>query len=470
MRKILRRRAVLSLSLIAPLIWVSVAAALIGGTPERPARVSLQLNAESAELADSPLVRGWLVSWDAEGAMIQESRSDEVGELYPWTTFRTKSVYDTIRRLNTRNDPRAWFELGLLMLELDGEDEAERAFTQALRLRPETEAAINHAKQLDQQGASPLGAADMYDSPAENAEDAEGTEGKPAPAVEEPPKPRSPQWPVIDERRALESTAKLKRKAAELLDKAGFRIRPIETECFILYSEMGDAESHRWAEQLDRMYVTLAETLDVPKKTRLFDGKCVIFIFNTRDRFLHFEKQAFGYDASGAGGLFHPRGGDAFVSFYRQSDDNRFLTVLLHESTHAFMYRYRSWSSLPTWANEGLADYIAGHLNTRSDEPRRHWSDAKRFVLNGGNVPEIFELNYRDNSWQDHDNGYAVSHMLVRYLIRHKPAEFKAWIDEIKDGTPWKEAFEKHFGVTTAKVAQGFAAEIRSEPHYSDRR
>ena len=195
-------------------------------------------------------------------------------------------------------------------------------------------------------------------------------------------------------------------------------------------------------------------------------GKCVIFIFETKEDFVVFEKQAFNYNAHAAAGVCHQRGHHVYVSFFKGGNDARFASVLIHENVHAFMYRYRTPMALPTWANEGLADFVAGHLVRESPEPLHHWRHAREFVLAGGDAREIMAQSYLDGTWFD-GNSYPVSHMLVRFMLKYRARAFKEWIDDVKAGVEWTASMSDRFGVTPGVLAQGFAKEMRSERSYT---
>ena len=258
----------------------------------------------------------------------------------------------------------------------------------------------------------------------------------------------------------------MKTEAEKLLATAGYTIEPVETEHFLFYSDLSKRETRRWSAELDKMYRTLIRVLELPPDSKLFYGKCVIFIFASRDDFIHFEAVSMNYDASRAAGLFHGKGDFTFVSFYRQMRDSWFASTLVHETVHAFMYRYKSPASMPTWANEGLADYTAGQLITTSDEPLRHWYHARNFINQRGRAIDIMNQTYRDGSWHTEDS-YPVSHMLVRFMIKFKPRAFKLWIDDIKDGRDWRASLMERFNVTPEKLSTEFARFVNEEKEYS---
>lgn len=161
-----------------------------------------------------------------------------------------------------------------------------------------------------------------------------------------------------------------------------WRLSQTDAGEFILFTDL-DEKATKEAAALERMYRALVRTLELPAETRLFQGKAVVFLLTKRDEFVHLEREAFGVDPNGAIGMCHLRDADVFVVCHKAEDETAYMSTLIHETVHGFMYRYKSPAELPIWANEGLADYIAGFLLTNSLEPGRHWTQAKAFVRLG---------------------------------------------------------------------------------------
>jgi len=423
----------------------------------RPVKVTLQVEGEATPVAGS------LVAWDHTDLFIA---TDDGERPVSWRSVKPAQAYDIARRIIDPKEAKDWVWLGLTVLGSGDEALAKRAFDVAARLDASVRTKAEEAIRLHRQGGDPATA--FADAPAR-----EESPATPAPAK----RPRrgvdpqgdqagpTPRWPELSEEQSDQHTRTIKVQCAELLSKAGMPITPVETEVFLLYSDLSRPETDRWAGELDRMYVTLLATLEIPKGTRLFQGKAPIFIFRDQDRYMAFERSAFNFNAENTAGVNHQRNGYTFTSFYKSSDDRRFNSTLIHETVHAFMYRYRSPARLPTWANEGLADYIAGHLVAHSEEPLQHWQHSRNFVSAQGDPMTIMRQSYADGSWFTQDS-YPVSHMLVRFMLKHKPRAFKEWIDDIKDGKDWKQSLADRFKVSPETLAAGFARDISSEPGY----
>ena len=388
-----------------------------------------------------------------------------------WEQLKPEVVYETARRIIGRRDAMAYFRLGIEMLVLDDPKLAERAFNYSVRLESRLEELVEQTVERWNNGEDPRS---MYMVAKHHLEDQDR-------AATRDRTEHSDQAPV-DRSQAVKGATPWKplgveereeaiKRQRHFVQTAGYgpgdnRRRVYETENFIMATDLDEASMRRWGDQLEVMYDTMLRTLDLPEDTRLYAGKAMVFVFGAREAFINFEMRAMGYDARRAGGVCHYRGEDVILAFFRRGSDAEFQSVLVHESVHGFLYRYRSPAGLPTWASEGLADYIAGYLTPASHEPRDHWNHAKNYAIRGNDPMEIMRQSYRNGTWYTRDS-YPVSHMLVRFLLQYKGPEFKLWIDDIKGGANWELAMVNRFGVDAETLAKGFVEEIKSERRYT---
>jgi hypothetical protein len=429
---------------------------------EEPLRTTLLVAGRSAP------IRGEITAWYFGGFWVQR-RDDASLVRIEWDQLKANKVYETARRLIDREDAIGYLGLGIEMLRLDERRLADRAFAFSMRLEPNLKKDVEQAIGLSEKGEDP---APVYAAAQGRLQEAPETPDGPdtrSPAPIEASQAKSgidPWEPLGDEERTQAIDAQ-----RQFAQTAGYGVgdnkrRVYETDHFIVATDLDERAMRRWGDQLEVMYETMIMTLSLEKDADLYAGKCMVFIFGTRGAYLRFERKAMNYDATRSGGVCHYRGNDVILAFYRRGSDAEFQSVLVHESVHGFLYRYRSPAGLPTWANEGLADYIAGHLTPASGEPREHWNHSKNFILQKKDPMDIMRQTYRNGTWYD-DDSYPVSHMLVRFLLRYKPVEFKQWIDDIKAGAEWEEAMQRCFGVDAATLARGFADEIKSEKMFT---
>ncbi|MEM8834985.1 MAG: hypothetical protein AAGD00_04100 [Planctomycetota bacterium] len=449
---------------------------------DEPVRVAFRT------LGDNARIRGEVVGISDTRFWLATNRDADAGlapepDSFAWADLEPRDAFNIRRKLlDARPGTGAadWVRLARDMLVAADDPRtppaptarlATRALTVAKRLEPSLADDLDAiARAITARGSGPFDdALDRLDSliapPDEPGTGDDADQRRGAIDFQTNANADAPPWAALTDEEHDARTKYLREVSRQMLATIGMRLNPVETRHYLLYSDLQPAELRRWARVLDGMYDTLCTTLEIPLESRLFAGKCVIFIFRERATFLAFERGAFNYDATRAAGVCHMHGENVFICFYRQDNEADFQSVLVHETVHGFMHRYRSPHRLPTWADEGLADYVAGHLTPVSQEPQRHWTVAQRYVNNGGSPMEIMNQTYRDGTWFN-QYSYPVSHMLVRFMLKHEPRAFKLWIDDIKRGEDWKASMADRFNVDPPTLAQGFADDIRREPGY----
>lgn len=414
-------------------------------------------------LADGVRVSGEITAWDLDGIDGSFGRR-------AWPEIQHRDARVLLARLVDTRDADDCVDMGeiLLRIGLDqpaATDWAERAFTQALAV------ARNAEPVLDEGTGESVPRAELVEARIEEARGrveltriarlereqlaqserlrTDSPEGRPW---------RADPWPELTADERTDATATMRADAARILSRAGLTLEPIETEYFLFYSDMPDRQSRRWAGELDRMYGLLAEQFGLEPGDNVFWGKAVIFVFNERDRFDLVEAEAFGQMlAPWVDGIFHPVGPRVFVNFYRQPDESMFAAVLVHETVHGFMHRYRTPYRLPTWANEGLADYLASILFEGSPVDLERRQKGLSFIRRGADVNAVLDYSYGDDSWPGPDSvGYYVSYLLIELMIRDRGLEFARWVEAVKDGVAWEEALRTEFGTTREQLVERF--------------
>jgi len=392
-------------------------------------------------LADGVRVTGTMTAFDAEGFDGSFGRRE-------WVELTADDVWRLQRRVMDDASALAWVNLGRVLLMIDeGDRWAERAFRQALRHDASIEDEISEARaeaaqriRLRRQAERVIAAERLKTgSPESEAW-------------------RADAWPPLSPQEQDAAVLTMKADARAILQRAGMELEPVETKYFLFYSDMPRAEIAKWARQLDHMYRRLAVIFDLHEQTNIFWGKAVIFVFGEQDRFRLVEAEAFGHlTPLSVSGLCHYRGPKTFVSFYRQPDDLQFAATLVHETVHGFMHRYRTPRRLPTWANEGFAEYLAAVVFTGSPVDQNHRRQAVDYVRRGGDVQSILELTYADGSWPGPEAiGYGVGYLMVGLMIQDRPNRFGDWVKAIKAGKAWTTALEEDFGVPRDRLIETF--------------
>jgi hypothetical protein len=121
--------------------------------------------------------------------------------------------------------------------------------------------------------------------------------------------------------------------------------------------------------------------------------------------------------------------GTVKIAFYRQSDELQFAHVLVHESVHGFIHRYRSPVPIPSWANEGLAETVATDLAPQHGHRQEVQANAReQLQAHGSRLGDFFDADHIDG-WQ-----YPVAEMLCTFMIQASAPNYVAFINGLKDG------------------------------------
>jgi hypothetical protein len=328
---------------------------------------------------------------------------------------------------------QAWLNLGRDLRGLTGGEKlAERAFDNAIKLDAKLKPAVEAARKEPIKPAAAVGA------PGE--QDPKG-----------PWKPLSPdeQTKAVQE---LDAFAANTRKALNLkLDRH-------ETDYFLFYCDLPQAEAKRWAELLDRMYARLSELFTTGKGVNIWRGKALVFVFAKSDDYLRFERQMHNTNAGGAMGMCHNfPNGNVHIGFYLQHDEKAFAHVLVHESVHGFLHRYKTPVSIPSWVNEGLAEVIATELvprRSREEDLAATKAAAKSAVEGHGHSLGGMLDAKPIADWQ-----YPVAQSLSEFLVYNNKRAYVNFIAAIKEGRTWPDALKEKVKADRAALVKGFGEE-----------
>lgn len=404
------------------------------GTASPGIRIAIRL------LDDGGVSQVLVEKWDSVGIHGSFGTHD-------WNALEYLSLKRTFQKFMDRASGADWLALGELQLQRDdprGDKDSEASFVQALRRDPSLEAAIDAARSRALE-------VDRLREEAARIEAARKLrEGLPD-GVTATARP----WPILDDAQQAEAVAVMRKESQALLEEAGFEnAQPVETRYFLVYSALAPRQTASLVRQLDAMYGKVAELLGIPNGLNLFWGKASIFICRTSDEFRLIEAQAFkNMVAPGVIGLCHQRGPKVFVNTFRAEDDLQFASTLVHETVHGIMHRFISPVRLPTWADEGFAEYVAGRSFQGSPVDSNRRPQGLHYIRNNGDVSAVVEMSYEDGSWPGEQAvGYAVGYLLCTMMITENPSGFADWVRAVKAGKDWKQALEDEYGVSAERL------------------
>lgn len=267
----------------------------------------------------------------------------------------------------------------------------------------------------------------------------------------EPPPPEL-AWPELTDEQQEQSVDLLKKMSQEAQDKLHRPLQLYETKYFLFYTDLSAKEGRNWSGLLDRMYARLCETFGVPSGKNIWRGKGLVFVFSRKEDYMRFESEIGHAQAQGTAGMCHSSSnGIDFIAFYRQPDELQFAHVLVHESTHGFVHRYRSKVFVPSWANEGLAEVIATDLVPQRGHRDSVKSTAREQLQQHQNSMQDFFVADHIAGWQ-----YPVAQMLCEFMISAGKKNYVDFINGIKDGLPWDEALATRYKAPADRLVPVF--------------
>jgi hypothetical protein len=430
-------------------------------TLDKPIRID-------ARKADKSKVSGRVVAYDEEGFELKV-KGDET-ETIPWADLDAQGTYIVRKALVApKKDATEFVELGRILLPLkDGAKWADKAFADALKLDPGFKGQVAQLKADAKAGVLPA----VVKKPGEPEEPGELMRGEGEPADPEaggeaaagakgnvgPKKVGGIQdqfWGEQTEEQQAASVAELKQFAAKTQEAMGKEFRLNETKYFLFYSELAPKEAKNWAGVLDRMYGKLAEMFGVDPGLNIMRGKALVFVFLSRDDYVRFQRQMHNTDAGSSDGMCHTYGnGYVHIAFYRQPDEIKFAHVLVHESVHGFIHRYKTPHDVPVWANEGLAEWIATQLVPRTGGAKQIYANTKMVLQRFGGAGGLLEARGLQG-WQ-----YPVAEMLTTFMIERNRKGYVAFVKAMKDGAEWKAALAEHYKLTPDQLMDEFGRAI----------
>ena len=230
-----------------------------------------------------------------------------------------------------------------------------------------------------------------------------------------------------------------------------------ETKFFLFLTDMPVDQVGGYIANLDRMYLELCPLFGISKETNIWRGKCVVVAFLEKSSFSLFETKVIGTTApESAQGLCHSFGnGKVVISCYRGNSPTFFANLLVHETTHGFLHLYRSNVNVPSWLNEGMAEWVANLVVPESNTVPGRQREAIPRVQKTGSLGGMFDSPGNIEGWQ-----YGLASGLAQFLIDANPAAYGGLFTLIKEGATWQEALQELYGLTPERLATEYGRTI----------
>ncbi len=264
-------------------------------------------------------------------------------------------------------------------------------------------------------------------------------------------------WPELTK----EEHAAAVEEHRKLMDEVGQALPGMqlyETHEFLFFSNIPASQIAPYTAALDAMHDMMCHMYGIKRGEPVWKGKCLVMAFLNKAEFIHFEQTYLkNDDPSGAYGFCHSSGdGRVIISCYRGDRPADFAKMLVHETSHGFIHRYRTSVHPPSWINEGMADWIAARLVPSSRSVAYRESKALQTMRQTGSMGGgFFKPGGNIEGWQ-----YGVASSLTSFLIAQDSAAYTRFIQGIKEGLSWQDSLKEHYNATPEEMIAGYGRSI----------
>jgi len=230
-----------------------------------------------------------------------------------------------------------------------------------------------------------------------------------------------------------------------------------ETNYFMFFTDLPPNQVAPYLKNLDKMNEILGKAYGFAPGENVWRGKAVILAFVNKASFQEFEAKFMNNgDTGSAMGLCHSSSnGRVVVSCYRGDSPSYFAALLVHETSHGYTHRFMSTVHIPSWVNEGIAEWVASAAVPGERSMRN------RQQLAATQLKQLGSLNGMLSSERvQGQEGYGASLSLINLLIKENPAQFRAFFNGIKQGLPWEDSLMRAYGASPEDLAKLYGRSI----------
>lgn len=260
-------------------------------------------------------------------------------------------------------------------------------------------------------------------------------------------------WPEVSDAEHEAAIARYKQTGAEA-QRLLPALRLYETGRFLFYSNIPPEEVAPFIKRLDQMHDWMTDTYNLPRGERVWLGKAPVYAFLQQEQFAAFERRFFQHDPQpGTYGLCHQSSsGEVAITCYRGQEPHEFAAMLVHETSHGFIHRYKTMQPLPSWVNEGMADYIGALMVPQSQSVKRR---EERLLARLKQDPTIRRSFFGPGAIEFDDYGVASS--LARFMIQTNPDAYVGFIEGMKAGLDWEASLRESYQAEPAQLVNAYA-------------
>lgn len=269
-------------------------------------------------------------------------------------------------------------------------------------------------------------------------------------------------WPEneTDEEHAA-ALKKTREMAEEVVSLFGCQLH--ETQHFLFVSNIPSQQVAPYVASLDRMYDFMFRLYGVDRKHKVWlGGKAPIYAFLEKEQFDNFEERYYPESKEtirtlmNVYGLSHlSQSGEVVIACYRGNDPNDFGQMIVHETSHGFIHRYKSKAILPSWIDEGMADLIGAEMVPASTAVHNREMKAVQQLAQQHSLNGMLSAERIDASQ------YGMASNLNRFLLAANRQDYVRFIELLKEGQKWEDALKNSYGNTPEEMLTQYGRAIR---------
>ena len=265
-------------------------------------------------------------------------------------------------------------------------------------------------------------------------------------------------WPVLAADEHAEQRAALEAFVADA-QKVFPAIQITQTHEFIVATDIPAGQMAPFLASLDSMHDFLCDLYAIPRGEPVWMGKCLVIAFLEEEDFRAFEGRFMGGAPAGVHGLCHQRSdGRVVMACHRGDDAAAFAHMLVHETSHGFNHRWLSPARLPSWLNEGIAEWVGAQVVPACPQVSLKEARAVEFMKAGGSVGPGFFAEAPDAHIDAVQ--YGVASGLVKFLVARDRKQFAAFVQGIKEGQTVAASLKQSFRATLDDLVQAYGAAV----------
>lgn len=241
--------------------------------------------------------------------------------------------------------------------------------------------------------------------------------------------------------------------------------RLVETDHYMIYTCLGTEKDADLMVFCERMYKALCDQFGVLPEQNIYAGKCPIYLLGNARQAQVFEEDVVErtYDEN-LGGYCFTEGNFSYIAITTISSKNFFIETLIHESTHSFVGRYLTDSGIPTWVEEGIAEFMASKLVPQSipSVAGRRCIKAERTAAYSDIDVEFIFTNFGDEDIVQANFEYGVAQSLVRFLISRDRKAFIKFFTLLKEDKEQEDALKETYKCSLKQLSDAWLAAAKA--------